>query len=407
MKIAIIGGGLTGLSAAEILSNNHEITLFEKNSYLGGLASSFEYKGKKIPMHYHHVFAHDNTTKEYMQKYGLNLTWKKIKMGILVNEKIYNFTNPLALMNFSYLTLYGRMRYGMFGSYVYTLLNPDNIPEDQNAEEWLNQVAGKEVTEKLFTPLYARNKFNIPLSQISAKQFANRLTAKEATGNFGYPTEGLDAIIDAFEETLLKNNVKIIKNATIQEIDCKNTTIDGEKFDKIVITIPLPSFLKRQKNLDEEIVSKISKIKYCPCVSVVFGTEKLLSDHYWINILNKRVHMLMQHSYLYDGYDTKVTWALRYGGSEEDLELTDEQIVKEYMNMVTEQFPVEIKWTKVFREKYASPIYDKDFHRNMPPKQVNNIYFSGIAVTYPKIRNMNTALLSGREVAGLILKDTS
>ena len=36
MKIAIVGGGVSGLSAAFYLSGQHEITLFEQNDYVGG-----------------------------------------------------------------------------------------------------------------------------------------------------------------------------------------------------------------------------------------------------------------------------------------------------------------------------------------------------------------------------------
>ena len=36
MKIAIIGAGISGLGAAYLLSPNHEITLYEKNNYIGG-----------------------------------------------------------------------------------------------------------------------------------------------------------------------------------------------------------------------------------------------------------------------------------------------------------------------------------------------------------------------------------
>ena len=35
-KVAVVGSGISGLTCAYLLRNDHEITLFEKNDYLGG-----------------------------------------------------------------------------------------------------------------------------------------------------------------------------------------------------------------------------------------------------------------------------------------------------------------------------------------------------------------------------------
>ena len=44
-KIAIVGGGFSGLAAAYTLAEaGQEVTIFEKNEILGGLAGSFETK---------------------------------------------------------------------------------------------------------------------------------------------------------------------------------------------------------------------------------------------------------------------------------------------------------------------------------------------------------------------------
>ena len=43
MKIGIIGGGITGLTSAYLLSQEgHEIFLFEKEKQLGGLIGTFK-----------------------------------------------------------------------------------------------------------------------------------------------------------------------------------------------------------------------------------------------------------------------------------------------------------------------------------------------------------------------------
>lgn len=50
MKIAIIGSGISGLSCAWLLNKKHDITLFEKNNYIGGHSNtaSIIYDNKKI-----------------------------------------------------------------------------------------------------------------------------------------------------------------------------------------------------------------------------------------------------------------------------------------------------------------------------------------------------------------------
>ncbi len=52
MKIAIIGGGAAGLTTAWLLEQHHEVTLFEKESYLGGHAATvhIEIDGTRVPI---------------------------------------------------------------------------------------------------------------------------------------------------------------------------------------------------------------------------------------------------------------------------------------------------------------------------------------------------------------------
>lgn len=52
MNIAIIGAGVSGISLAYLLRKSHDITLYEKNSYLEGhaLTINFYDKGYNIPI---------------------------------------------------------------------------------------------------------------------------------------------------------------------------------------------------------------------------------------------------------------------------------------------------------------------------------------------------------------------
>lgn len=408
-KLIILGGGLSGMVAADKLKDKFEITLIEKNDYLGGLAASFKHNGFMLPKYYHQVFAHDNITKSLLKSLKItDLEWKKINMGICWKNKIYNFTDILSLLRFKPLSLWGRIRYGLFGLYVFTFMNPDKINDMLDAESWLLPRAGREVTKKLFNILYARNKFNIPLNMISARQFAHRLKAREAMGYFGYPRKGLQQMVDLLEKKI-SSKVRIIKKISITKIDFgKKELYFGKKkmkFDLLLNTMPVPEFLKIARGLPADYVNQLSNVKYCPAVCVAFATDKHLSEHYWLNLLDEKPHTLFQHSRLYDGYPFKFHWILRYGGSEQDLDKSDKRIEESYLDVVKRYFPgVKILWSKVFKEVYGEPVYDKNYASIKPDYKspLPFLYWAGVAVTYPKIRNMNTAIESGLVVAKII-----
>ena len=42
MKIAIIGSGISGLTAAHMLHKQHDVTVFEKNNYIGGHSNTID-----------------------------------------------------------------------------------------------------------------------------------------------------------------------------------------------------------------------------------------------------------------------------------------------------------------------------------------------------------------------------
>ena len=416
-KILILGGGLAGLAAADkLLDKDYDILILERANFLGGLASSFQMEDEEIPRFNHHIVRSNTITLDYLKRYNLmgNNTWKKIKMAIAVNEKLYNINTPQGLLKFNFLSLKARIKLGLFGAYLIFLMNPEKIPDDMDAESWLLKYAGKEVTEKIWYNLYARNKFNIDLKQISAKQFAHRLYEKEGYDDFTFPMKGIQGMVDGLEKDIKNKQGIILTNAYIQELDLENKKIkyrinqkeNEEYFDAVINTIPAPELLKFTKGLPEEYIDNINKLKYVSVVGLCFATENFLdNNNYWINLINERIHVIYQHSMLIDKYKSKVTWCVRYGGSEEDITKTDDEIKKLYLAVLQKYFPeMKLIWCFVFREKYAEPIYDKDYLKYAPSYEtpIKYLFNAGIQVTFPKIRNMNVAIESGIKAAEIV-----
>jgi len=64
MKICIVGSGISGLTAGRVLSKDHEVTVYEKQSLIGGIARTKVVEG----VNYHMVGGHclNSKNKEVM-----------------------------------------------------------------------------------------------------------------------------------------------------------------------------------------------------------------------------------------------------------------------------------------------------------------------------------------------------
>ena len=160
MKIIILGGGLSGLTAGRLLSVENEATIIEYAPFTGGLASSFIINEEVIPKFYHHVIEPDEYSIGEFKRLGLfnNQEWKRINVSIGTEGRLYNIKNPFQLMSIRGTSYWSKLRFGLFGLYSITLMNESKIPEEMNALEWLNIYCGKSATNFFWENLYARNK---------------------------------------------------------------------------------------------------------------------------------------------------------------------------------------------------------------------------------------------------------
>lgn len=414
MKVAIIGGGLSGLIAGKILSESgFEVKVFESQKSCGGLAASFTVQDFRIPIFYHHIFSHDETTLQVVKDLGINdLIKKKIKMGLRFGNKSYSIT-PASLLSWDFLTLRDKIRFGLLGLHTKMKKEWSDL-EGLNAEEWLVKVVGKNVAEKIFGNLM-REKYGLPLSQISASELAERLGKGEATGTFYYPKQGMDEVINRLVKTIEKNKGTVKTNSPVakadfnkNEITCnENGKQKTEEFDIAINTSPIPVFLSMAKGMPSAYAEKLRNIKYCRNICVDIGFQKKISDFYWLNCFDSAFGGIIEHTNLADIYPFRMAWIFKYAPSHQLWGMKDDDIAKLFIADAKKIYPsLNVDWYRVFRGEYASPLYDIGYKKYMPDYEtpVKNLFLSGVALTYPKIRTMNTAFISGIKTAETVKK---
>ncbi|MDC0619015.1 FAD-dependent oxidoreductase [Pelagibacteraceae bacterium] len=119
MKIAVIGSGISGLSAAYFLSKNHKVDLYEKNDHFGGHSYTYDIKeeDKIVPVDLGFIVFNELTYPNLINFFNeLNVPFEKSNMSFSVSVKKTNveyggsgfgaiFANKLNLLNFNFLKM--------------------------------------------------------------------------------------------------------------------------------------------------------------------------------------------------------------------------------------------------------------------------------------------------------------
>jgi protoporphyrinogen oxidase len=420
MKVAILGGGLSGLAAAYRLSGKHDVTLLEEEDYLGGMASgySIEWDGKKysVSKTYHHILEGDRTTIDFIRDFGLDDRFrkKKVGQGFVFQGGVKGFSSPLEILSFP-IPLGDKFRLAKFILFDMKQKDWDSL-KGMNAKEWVIQRAGRRNFEVFFDQLI-RNKFHSPSDEISAPWLGTRFSKESSSflGKFGWIEGGVSQIADSFERGIRNSGGKILKKAKILKIRNgkkkeivyvqrgKRKTL---KTDFIVSTIPPRNFLKLVDRVGRELREKLESIEYLSCICLCLGLKNIPVSQYWVNVLDKDLpfSVFFNHSSLYEDSappGKSVFFVTTYlKSSERQWRMSDREIMKLYtasMDGIIPGFSESMEWWKVFRIEFAEAIYSMDFIN--PPVSSEGVYFAGIYRIFPKIRNMASAIESGLEAA--------
>lgn len=428
MKIAIIGAGYSGLTVAkQLIEKGNNITIFEKQHYVGGMVDTIELCGTRLEKYYRHIFKSDKEVINLIKEMELedDLIWNPTKMGYLTNKNIYEFGTPISLLKFKPLNFIQKLRFGFNIIHIKLINNYEKL-EKITAEKWLKDRIGDKIYSQIWDPLliskFGEKKDKISMAWLWGK-IKLRSTSSTAQGEeLGYINGSYQRLTDKLYNYLISKNVNIKLETNIKEIIKENNKYivnysnkeneEKEEFDIIVSTIDYRSFERLfNKYMNTEERQKIQKVKYTSARTMIIISNKSFSPFYWLNIGDNDIPFggIIEHTNFInkDNYDNNhIIYISNYMTDDNKLyDLPKEELLKEYMKYLTKinkEFTMEnIKDYYVFDEKYAQPIIECNYSKSIIEAKLKNekIYLCTMPQIYPEDRGMNYAIKFGNKVA--------
>jgi len=429
-RIAIIGAGITGLSAAlHLARNDYDVHIFEKESSIGGLASGkiindniYEYgphffhtNNPKILLEIKEIagdelidfertilikflddyFVYPLSIFEVLKKLPkktvifalLNLI-KNNFIGIFIKPEIENSETIL-------LRHYGKILYELFfKNYIYHVwgIYPDKF-SPKFALERIPRISGSIFLNKLISPIRTR------IGRKSTKHFVENVDGDLYTTKLGYR-----GIMNKIAGNIENNGGKIHLNSEVKKIKIisglvKEITIEaGEvynfRIDSLINTIPISKavrMISQEENEDLKESSKNLEFRALVFVGILVNKPKILpvSFMYFREHSFNRIYDSSYFSHNTTLPDTTILVA-EISSSLEDRWWTDDKYCRKMVlhdlfreDIIAREDILEVN---VYRYEYGYPIYKLGYEKHL----------ENLLRYVEAIRNFQTAGRQGR-----------
>lgn len=372
MQIAVLGAGVSGLTAARLLKEKgHAVTVYEKNDTVGGLARTRYTEGYLYDPHGGHIF---NSKHQEVVDWVFSILPKENWQYMVRNAKIF-FNGKYVSYPFE-LSLCELDTEDAVNC-VYDFILSKEGPEPDNFKDWLTWNFGKSIADYYMIP-YNEKIWAYPLEDMETQWMQGKMplpTKKEMIhsmllkdpserkmphSTFYYPLNGgIQTMVNAIADGLdLKCSYDI---RSIKKAGEKWMINEDGSFDMVVSTIPLPE-LPEIMSLPDVINKHIAGLKYNSLTTVLFDCPK--TDITWLYVPS---HDYKSHRV---GYQSTLT--LNACPTEDEgcaaLEIIGDQFeVSENFASQNGILPKELGFNRVLDSeftKYAYVIHDKDYRKN-------------------------------------------
>ncbi len=442
-KIAIIGAGPAGLTAAVELSQHpgYQVELYEATAEVGGMAKTITLWNHRVDLGPHRFFSSDpRVNKIWLEFAGRNYRMVNRLTRIFYRQKFFHY--PLQLGNVirrlgvieSFLCLASLVR-----SWFFQQKNENNF------EAWIANRFGHRLF-RIFFKTYSEKLWGIDCRDLSAdfaaqriKKFsfveairhaigAGRQKHKTLVDQFAYPLTGSGAIYEEMARRFVQNGGKIFFNSPIQSVLVRSgkalgieTNDQVKVYDSVISSMPLTQLVQRLENLPPQVQSANSKLRFRSTVIVYLLVRKSPFADQWIyvhsaNLKCGRMTNFSNWSPGLNGDQKTSVLALEYWCNEGDpvwqqsetdfVRLAQDELVS--TGLVPRE---EILEGKVYRIGKCYPMYEQGYQENLQVVEehlrgIENLTVIGRYGSF-KYNNQDHSILMGSLAAQNLMGQTS
>jgi len=415
--IVIIGGGITGLSAAYIAAKaGKKVTIIEASETFGGLLNTFEIGNTRLEYYYHHFFTHDLELNWLIKDLNLEdkLIYTKSSMGVYRNGIIFPFNTLIDLFKFKPIKLTDKLKFGLSSIYLSYIAKWDRF-ENVSCLDWFKKWSGASTTSSLWEPMlnvkFGTYAAKVPLSWMIGRLRQRIHSRKEGIEKLGYIEGSLQVLLDALMKSLESMDVKLINNQPVKKINIQDgrvtsvqTSISDYFGNQFLFTIPGMNIGELLKKDCPSLSSSLNNVKYFGAICLILELHKPLSNIYWLNIADKGFPFggVIEHTNLIDSErygGSHIAYLSRYFSKEEDIAGMNDEMVKELMignlSRIYPEFHTDwIKNIYIFRTNTAATVCDLNFSKKIPncKSPVTNLFIANMSHVYPDERSTNNSI---------------
>ena len=435
LRVAIIGGGIAGLSAAFDLTQGAQpahVTVYEGAARLGGLAAGF--KGREtwewsLEYFYHHLFTNDDAIIGLVHELGLDslLEIHRPTTVMHIQGKNYPFDTPLRLLQFPLLPLHQKLRMGVVLAFLkYWPAPPWRRFDKILADAWLERWMGREGYDMVWRPML-QGKFGPHFEQVNLAWFWARIFKR--TPRLAYFRGGFQAFVDGLEQRVEQQSGRIVTGAQVQAIrkSARGFSVEVEgapaaEYDAVISTVS-PGLMRRlAPDLPPDYLGALQKLTSIGAVVATVALDRplLLEGSYWVNLPKKEGFpylALVEHTNMIDPAHYAGDHLLYLGdylpADHRYFSMTDDELRAEFLPHLKRFNPdFDPAWVTGFwvhKARYAQPVPPVGYAEMIPDVRtpLRGLYFASMSQVYPWDRGTNYAVEMGRRVAQMLIQDQS